>query len=124
MALQAGVDAGERRRHAVDPTEWNRNDGFSPGPAILVHGPGHRPRQTGAAPLTDIGRSLDADAPIVLLDADTGERRPFFAELDANIPAADRPTDQLLFIRPAAELHRGSPLHRRAPRPAGRRRAR
>ena len=26
--------------HHVDPAEWNRNDGFSPGPMILLHVPG------------------------------------------------------------------------------------
>ena len=53
----------------MDPTEWNRNDGFSPGQAILVHVPGIDLGRTGAAPLTDIARSLDANAPIAVVDA-------------------------------------------------------
>src|SRR5438309_1738346 len=67
----------------IDPTEWNRSDGFSPGAMILAHVPGIDLGTTGAAPVTDIARSLDANAPIVLIDAVTGEHHPFFAELDA-----------------------------------------
>lgn len=48
----------------VDPTELNRNDGFSPATAILAHVPGVDLARSGAAPITDIGRSLDDDAPI------------------------------------------------------------
>ena len=51
----------------VDPTEWNRNDGFSPGSPVVTVVPGLDLDRTGAAPETDIGRSLHANAPIVLL---------------------------------------------------------
>ena len=91
----------------VDPTEWNRNDGYSPGQAALVRIPGVDLAQTGAAPLTDIGASLDADAPIAVIDADTGERHPVFTELDATIPEADRAANQLLYIRPAVNYTAG-----------------
>ena len=101
----------------VDPTEWNRNDGFSPGAMIVTYVPGLDLEQTGAAPITDIGASLDRDQPIVLLDTDTGERWPFFAELDAQ---ADPPDQRALIIRPAKNLHRGPPLRRRAAQPARR----
>ncbi len=90
----------------VDPTEWNRNDGFSPGSAIAVKVEGLDLARSGAAPITDIGRSLDADQPIVVIDAATGERQPFFAELDAQADPAQGPA---LIIRPArnfAEGHR------------------
>ncbi|MGI5171621.1 hypothetical protein ACQEU3_45480 [Spirillospora sp. CA-253888] len=87
----------------IDPREWNRNDGFSPGSAVLTRVPGLDLAATGAAPITDIGRSLAPDAPIVLVDADTGERRPYFAELDAGAPEARR----LLIVRPARNLREG-----------------
>ena len=58
----------------------------------------------GAAPITDIGRSLRADAPIVLLDVDTGARWPYFAEMDAQ---ADPAEGALLVIRPARNLTEG-----------------
>jgi hypothetical protein len=96
-------DQGKR----ADPTEWNRNDGFSVGQAALLRVPGIDLAKTGAAPLTDIGSSLDADAPIVVIDADTGEHHPIFTELDQTIPEADRAQDQLLYIRPAMDYTAG-----------------
>jgi hypothetical protein len=88
----------------VDPTELNRNDGFSPGSAIAVLLPGLDPVASGLAPVTDMARSLDRDAPIVLIDARTGERHPYWAELDARAPD---PEHQLLFIRPARNFLEG-----------------
>ncbi|MFG2000687.1 hypothetical protein ACGFNU_16240 [Spirillospora sp. NPDC048911] len=82
----------------VDPAPWNRADGFSPGSTLITQIPGVDLAATGAAPVTDIGRSLRADAPIVVLDAKTGERWPYWAELDANAPQAGR---KALLIRPA-----------------------
>lgn len=87
----------------IAPAEWNRSDGFSPGSALLARVPGLDLARTGAAPITDIGRSLAGNAPIVLLDTATGERWPYWAELDANAPA-DR---QALIIRPARNLREG-----------------
>jgi hypothetical protein len=91
---------------AVDPTEWNRNDGFSPGSPIAAMVPGLDLARSGAAPITDIGSSLDPDQPIVVIDAATGERQPLFSELDAQ---ADPAQGAALIIRPArnfAEGHR------------------
>lgn len=88
----------------VDPTEWNRNDGFSPGAMIETLVPGLDLGRSGAAPITDIGRSLRADAPIVLLDAATGERWPYWAELDAQ---ADPTEGAMLVVRPARNLREG-----------------
>ena len=76
---------------------------------------------TGAAPITDIGRSLDPDAPIVLLDADTGERHPYWAELDTWTMNQARPRARRAA---GAEPRRGSPLRRRAAEPHGRERKR
>src|SRR3712207_4723149 len=81
----------------INPWEWNRNDGFSPGSVLLTHVPGIDLARTGAAPQTDIARSLDADAPIVLVNTRTGARHPYWAELDSNATGAR----QALIIRPA-----------------------
>jgi hypothetical protein len=88
----------------MDPTEWNRNDGFSPGSNVLTFVPGLDLEETGAAPITDIGRSLDDDAPIVLLDVESGERVPHWAELDQSV---DDPADRPLTVRPALNLLEG-----------------
>ncbi|MFC7530910.1 hypothetical protein [Actinoplanes sp. GCM10030250] len=86
----------------IDPAEWNRQDGFSPGTPILVHVPNLDPAASGIAPVTDIGRSLAPGAPIVLFDTRTWQRTPYWAELDAH--ATDQPDRQLLIIRPAVAL--------------------
>ncbi|HYI63053.1 MAG TPA: DUF4214 domain-containing protein [Acidimicrobiales bacterium] len=86
---------------AFDPSEWNRQDGFSPGSAIMVSSRGIDPGQSGLAPLTDIGASLDPDAPLVLVDLDTGQRWPYWAELDSNAPAGPQ---RALVVRPARNL--------------------
>ncbi len=85
----------------IDPTEWNRNDGFSPGSDILVHVPGIDLARSGVAPITDIGSSLDKNSPVVLMDARTGARVPYWGELDANDPS---PSEQALIIRPATDF--------------------
>lgn len=90
----------------IDPTEWNRQDGFSPGSPILVRVPGLDATATRIAPVTDIGRSLAPEAPIVLLNTRTGERTPYWAELDAH--AAGQPDRQSLIIRPAVALTEGT----------------
>jgi hypothetical protein len=89
----------------IDPVGWNGNDGFSPGSEILAHVPGIDLLRTGTAPITDIARSLAADAPIVLLNTRTGQRHPYWAELDANATDEAR---RALIIRPARNLDEGT----------------
>ena len=88
----------------VDVSEWNRNDGFSPGAMILAHLPGIDLQQTGAAAITDPAPSLRVDAPIQLIHANSGERQLLWAELDSNASSAD---GQALIIRPAKNLREG-----------------
>ncbi len=88
----------------VDPSELNRNDGFSPGSAIVVQLAGMDLAASHVAPITDMARSLDRDAPIVLIDARTGQRHPYWAELDAKAPDD---AHRLLFIRPATNFAEG-----------------
>lgn len=88
----------------IDPAEWNRGDGFSPGSVLLASVPGIDLGQTGAAPITDIGASLRRDSPVVLLDATTGRRHPHWVELDSR--AAD-PARRALIVRPAVNLVEG-----------------
>ncbi len=88
----------------IDPTAWNLQDGFSPGTPIVVHVPGLDPTRSGLAPITNIGASLTTNAPIVLLDATTGARVPYWAELDAN---DYDPGEQALLIHPAVNFADG-----------------
>ncbi|MBI3784864.1 MAG: hypothetical protein HY270_15830 [Deltaproteobacteria bacterium] len=116
--------------HVNGPTQvpasmFDGLDGFSPGSQIMMHFPqGVDLAASNASRLlepqccgqpagppwidtrTESGRSLEADSPTVLLDADTGERVLHFAENDA------RATDQarrLFFLRPSRIL---TPGHR------------
>jgi hypothetical protein len=84
---------------AID--DYNLNDGFSPGSSILLYVPNVDLGVTGAAPLTDIARSLDADAPIVLVNAKTHEHHIMWAEIDSNASSA---ATRSLIIHPAVNL--------------------
>lgn len=92
----------------IDPTEWNRNDGFSPASALVTVIPEVDPAASDLPPVTDIGQSLDDGSSLVLVDVDTGERVPAWAELDQNTSEAD---EAPLLIVPAAALAEG---HRHA----------
>ena len=84
------------------------NDGFSPGSTILAKVPGlDTPAalaQTAAVPINHIGRYADKDAPVVVIDAATGERWPIWVELDTN---ATDPARRALEIHPATNFASG-----------------
>ncbi len=88
----------------VEPTSLNRWDGFSPtGPLLVAFPTGVS--SDGLPGWKNPDASLAADSPIVLVNADTGERAAFFAELDMNT------SDELkrnLVIRPLERLARNA----------------
>ncbi|MHB8680488.1 MAG: hypothetical protein ACYDA2_00110 [Acidimicrobiales bacterium] len=88
----------------LDPTPYQRNDGFSPGSTIVTHVPGIDIARSAIATLSDIGASMAPSAPIVVLDTTIMRRVPYWAELDANDPS---PTEQLLLVHPARSLTPG-----------------
>ncbi len=88
----------------IDVTEWNRNDGFSPGSPIIVHVPDVDLVASGIVGVTDIGASLEPGSAVVLLDADTGERIPHFVDHDA---WASTDESRALIIRPAVNFVEG-----------------
>ncbi|MGH2748728.1 MAG: hypothetical protein ACRDKB_12525 [Actinomycetota bacterium] len=111
----------------IDPTEWNRNDGFSPGSMVTTLVPGldlhvtwgTQDRPHGEAEpnepgyfdhrdhIADIGLYAREDAPIVILNAETGERHPFWSELDTH-PNAISAGEQALILRPAVNFEEGA----------------
>ena len=99
----------------VDPTEWNRNDGFSPGSMVMTVVPDLDLAQTWnpgdpdsfADLVTTPARSLDPDAPILLVDADTGQRHPYWAELDTHPQTLEGGWAQTLIIRPLVHFTEG-----------------
>ncbi len=72
----------------VDPSEINTSDGFSPGAGAVIHIPGMDTpaayAKTNPVPLTNMGEYTKANAPIVVIDAETGKRQLIWTELDSN----------------------------------------
>ncbi|MDX6655441.1 MAG: hypothetical protein QOH62_234 [Solirubrobacteraceae bacterium] len=89
----------------IDPAEWNRNDGFSPGQPIVVHVPSLTSQaaftKSKIVPNTDLARYKDAKQPLLLLDEKTGTRAIVWGELDAN---ATTNATRNLIIHPAKNL--------------------
>ena len=88
----------------IDPSEWNRNDGFSPNTSLLTYVAGIDATASELPSFTEPAASLADDSPVVLVDVDTGERVPLWAELDARA-AVD--ADRLLVIHPLVVLPEG-----------------
>jgi hypothetical protein len=90
------------------PAEYNRADGFSPGSLLITRIDGIESEealeQTGAVPIDDLGQWDDPDQPVVVIDAETGERHPVWAEIDSN--PAD-PAERTLLIRPQRNFLEG-----------------
>jgi hypothetical protein len=92
----------------IDAAPYNLSDGFSPGQTILLKVPGLDSKAalqtTGAVPINHIGRYLDPDQPVVVIDAGTGQRWPIWAEIDAN---ASNPANAELLINAATNFAAG-----------------
>ena len=86
---------------SVDPASINRWDGFTASGPMLAEFP-TGVSNTNLPTFKNPDASLAADSPIVLLDMDTHERAPFFAEVDQNTDDINR---RALIIRPLARLH-------------------
>ncbi len=85
----------------LDPTEWNRNDGFSPSTPILVQVPGLDPAKTNLPTEDNIGLSLTPKSATVIVNLDNGQLVPHWAEMDSHATSA---ADQVLILRPAVSL--------------------
>ena len=89
---------------AIDPVLFKNWDGFSLVAPMLAQFP-KGVSATGLPSWKDPTQSLAASSPIVLVDMDTGERPPFFAEVDQNTTTVAK---RDLIIRPLARLHPGA----------------
>jgi len=84
----------------IDPNEWNRNDGFSPNSPLLTYIADLDAKASALPEWTDLESSLSANASVVIVDIETGDRIPLWAELDAEI-GGEQP---LLIVQPAVAL--------------------
>jgi hypothetical protein len=96
----------------IDPTDWNRADGFSPGSEIVtkIAGLDDDSQLAGldAPRVWDPQVSLEDRTPVAVIDAATGEKQMVWAELDHSIDKlGGTPADRVLIIRPAKNLLEG-----------------
>ncbi|MCU1400193.1 MAG: hypothetical protein JWN62_3302, partial [Acidimicrobiales bacterium] len=104
VAMPDGSAGANAKGVAIDLTEWNRNDGFSPNSSLMAYVPEIDVARSQLPSWKDLQSSLADDATVVLIDTDTGKRVPLWAELDAK---ATDPADQATIIHPAIALTEG-----------------
>ncbi len=92
-----------RQGPVMEGTPWDKSDGFSPGVALMTYFEGAT--TAGLATPDSIEASLGANSPTVIINAETGERVPHWAELDmSNLTD----THRTLMLRPAVRLKDGT----------------
>jgi hypothetical protein len=94
LALTNAMMPRSKDGKPIQASDYNRSDGFSPGQIIVTLVPGLDLRRSGAAPVTDMGRSLRRRQPIVVIDAKTLKRQLIWSELNSppRTPASGRST--------------------------------
>jgi hypothetical protein len=94
-----------REGKPIEPSDYNRNDGFSPGAMIVTRVAGLDTRKafdrSGIVPNTDMAKAFAPKQPVVLIDTRTHGRALAWAELDAN---PKDPANVNLIIRPGRNL--------------------
>jgi hypothetical protein len=108
---QSGMPAQRGQRMPIAP--YLAFDGYSPTVGITMHFPGGvDPEGSNAARLLEATRthdlrSLDADSPSLLIDAETGERVLHFIEVEARAAINNRIDRELLLMNAAQSLTPG-----------------
>src|SRR3954463_4510502 len=88
----------------IQPGQWNRSDGFSPGSLITTYVPGLDLAKTHGVPINDLARTYDKDAAVVVIDAQTLQRNLIWTEMDS---LASSDSVRNLIIRPARNFREG-----------------
>jgi hypothetical protein len=108
LDLPAAAMPVNAKGQRVSTAPYDRNDGFSPGSAAIVHVDGLDNAKafanTGAVGLLNMAASFKKNAPIVVIDETTGQRQMIYAGLDAN---AKTPASTNLVITPGKEFTDG-----------------
>lgn len=89
---------------ATDPSVFNRADGFSASSTILFQLPDGVDKGFPKPTDEGIASSIETSSKTIVLDAETGELIPHFAEEDKNAPTAET---RALTIRPVIRLKDG-----------------
>ena len=100
---------------AIGTHDYLRADGYSPGNMIIVKVPAVQTQaafnNSGIVPITNLRAYDDDNQPVVVINAETGERHPIWAEVDANphVPGkSGNPANSNLIIRPARNFDEGA----------------
>jgi hypothetical protein len=92
----------------VEAEPYNASDGFSPGSVILVKIPGIETtadvQAMGAVPINKLRQYQKPNAPVVVIDAQTGQRWPIWVEIDSTATEASK---RVLEIHPAVNFTTG-----------------
>jgi hypothetical protein len=106
--LPASAMPMSTKAQRISVADYNRNDGFSPGSAVIVRVPGldnaKAFQRTGSVGLLDMSQAFAKRQPIVILDEQTGRRQLIWSELDAN---ATSPATTDLLIHPGKNFTEG-----------------
>ncbi len=91
----------------IEAGAWNASDGFSPGSVILAKIPGIETasdvKAMKAVPIDRLGAYTKPEAPVVVIDATTGQRWPIWVEIDSTVNAANADLE----IHPAVNFTAG-----------------
>ncbi|MGZ5348164.1 MAG: hypothetical protein ACXWGV_11295 [Solirubrobacterales bacterium] len=114
--LNISTDSTPKNKNGapIAMTDQNRGDGFSPGNPIIVKLPQVQTQQafdnTGFVPIDNLRRYDDDNQPVVVINTETGERHPVWAEMDHNPlepDASGNPANSNLIVRPARNFDEG-----------------
>ena len=99
----------------IEVDDYLRADGYSPGNMIVVKVPQVQTQaafdNSGIVPVNNLRAYDDDNQPVVVINAETGERHPVWAEVDANPLLAGKsgdPANSNLIIRPARNFDEGA----------------
>jgi hypothetical protein len=110
IAFQTGSTPTNAENKHIEAAPYNASDGFSPGSVILVKVPGIQSvadvRATHAVPVNHLAAYKNPTAPVVVIDAQTGQRWPIWTEIDSTASTASKAD---LEIHPAVNF---TPGHR------------
>ncbi len=108
IAFQTGATPANVHGQHIEATPYNASDGFSPGSVIVVKIPGIETtadvQAMGAAPINKLRQYNKPNAPVVVIDAQTGQRWPIWVETDSTAKEASK---RVLEIHPAVNFASG-----------------
>ena len=104
LALRDSMMPRNLQGKPISAADYNRSNGFSPGQIIVTRVPGLDLRRSGGVPVNNMAKAFAKRAPIVVIDAKSGERQLIWAELDAQ---ATNPGKRALLVHPGANWREG-----------------